>query len=684
MNYTQAVQLAKEGKEEGFNFLYEDTYKSKYYLALKYMQNEEAAKDVLQDAYIRAFSKLDMLDNPEAFSGWLGIIVANTAKNALQKKKPMLFSDIMTDEENESLEYQIEDENTQSQPEIAYTRQETQELVQELISSLSEEQRMCILMFHIEGESISEIAEALNCSENTVKSRLNYGRKNLKVKAEELQKKGYKLYSIAPTPLLVYLLMSEKKSMAAEGALEFASHIIAKNVAQAVNASSSAGMSAGAGNAAKAGIGTATKAAKSGFIHTVAGKITAAAIGICITGGTVAVGVSIWNSGEETAEVVNEQEEDDVSTEELVEEVEEKDEFRSVTDDMYPSLLAGNLTKEQLCYVLATTPGLISESGMSTREFNSMMNFVAMGHEELDIRFYGHDDMANNTISAEDTNRILSVITNYKFTEENDIEKVRGSSLREKVQGDNLKVCVADGLNAWVEILDAEYKSDEMWIEYEHTRHTFSEEGDVTQKRLAILRPQEDGLYQIKQIWTIQEDSDIEKIRSGAWDWKMAYRDVLLDAPNQTYDAGSGLVVKEPKISYYLSDIQGDSVPELIVTATSGTDGAGVLSFRNSWVGIYSYNKETGVRFVGKDIYYMPGFAKDEANNQLIIYSVDPFNGNATYYSIQCDNAGIHETEIYSGQFPSFDYETTFNSEHGFTVLKHSDREDFSVINKFE
>lgn len=175
------------------------------------------------------------------------------------------------------------------------------------------------------GESISEIAEALNCSENTVKSRLNYGRKNLKAKAEELQKKGYKLYSIAPTPLLVYLLMSEKQSMAAEGALEFANDIIAKNVAQAVNASSSAGMSAGAGNAAKAGIGTATKAAKSGFIHTVAGKITAAAIGICITGGAVAVGVSLWNSGEETAEVVNEQEEDDVSTEEVVEEVERQE-----------------------------------------------------------------------------------------------------------------------------------------------------------------------------------------------------------------------------------------------------------------------------------------------------------------------------------------------------------------------
>ena len=37
MNYTEAVKLVKQGDENGFNFLYEETYKSKYYLALKYM-----------------------------------------------------------------------------------------------------------------------------------------------------------------------------------------------------------------------------------------------------------------------------------------------------------------------------------------------------------------------------------------------------------------------------------------------------------------------------------------------------------------------------------------------------------------------------------------------------------------------------------------------------------------------
>ena len=60
---------------------------------------------MLQEAYIRAFTRLDMLTEPEAFPGWLGRIVANTAKNMLVKKNPMLFSQMETEEEGENFEY---------------------------------------------------------------------------------------------------------------------------------------------------------------------------------------------------------------------------------------------------------------------------------------------------------------------------------------------------------------------------------------------------------------------------------------------------------------------------------------------------------------------------------------------------------------------------------------------------
>ncbi len=231
MTYTEAVQLALDGNERGFGFLYQDTYKSKLYLALQYMKNESDAEDVLQDAYVKAFSNLKDLKDPEKFSSWLGQIVANTAKNALVKKNPVLFTDIPTDEdEGEPFEEQIADEDTSNQPELSYTREETRQMVDELINSLSDEQRVCILMYHMEDMPIKDIAAALDCSESTVKSRLNYGRKNLKARAEELQKKGYKLYSLAPLALLTLLLHTDAKAAYADPSFSAAGRRISNEV----------------------------------------------------------------------------------------------------------------------------------------------------------------------------------------------------------------------------------------------------------------------------------------------------------------------------------------------------------------------------------------------------------------------------------------------------------------------
>ena len=274
MNFTEAVELARAGQEAGYQYLYNATYKSKYYLALQYMKNEDAAQDVIQDSYIRAFSKFDTLERPEAFSAWLGKIVANTAKNALAKRNPTLFSEMETGEQEEVFENQIVDERVSVQPELSYTRQETQLLVREMIDSLSDEQRICILMFHIEGISIREIAAVLGCSENTVKSRLNYARKNLKLKAEQLQKKGYKLFGLMPVPFLILLLKKQETVMAAEGAFAAASAVSAKQIFHR------AGLELG-GAALKT---AAVAAAKTGISSIAAGKIIAGVVIAAVTG----------------------------------------------------------------------------------------------------------------------------------------------------------------------------------------------------------------------------------------------------------------------------------------------------------------------------------------------------------------------------------------------------------------
>ena len=317
MNYVQAVALAKEGKEEGFNYLYQSTYREKYYIAIKYMKNEDRAQDVLQDAYIKAFNKLDTLQDANAFPSWFGQIVANTAKNALVKKNPILFSEMEgTNDDSFKWEDQIEDDNQYYQPEKAYTAKETQEMVHELLESLSDEQRLCMLMFHIEEQSIKDIAKTLNCSENTVKSRLNYGRKKLKTQAEVLQQKGYKLYSFAPAPLLLYLLQSEKELfistentvLATTLYTQIASHV---KMTKIVGKGISEGL-------------------KQTFIHTTAGKITVAVVGLALVG-TMAAG-TVWYQTNHSGDIAM----NGSTTEDINEESSE------VTDDGNP-----NLTKEQ-------------------------------------------------------------------------------------------------------------------------------------------------------------------------------------------------------------------------------------------------------------------------------------------------------------------------------------------------
>lgn len=523
MTYTEAINLAKAGEERGYGFLYEKTYKSKYYLALQYMKNEEEAEDVLQEAYIKAFSKLDTLENPEAFQGWLGMIVANTAKNMLAKKRPLLFSDLAVDDEGEEFEYQIEDDDLEVQPELSYTRQETKELVHELIDSLSEEQRLCILMFHIEGIPISEIARAMDCSENTVKSRLNYGRKNLRMKAEDLQKKGYKLYSVAPLPLFLMLLRSEEKALAAEGILSAAGRLVADQVFTSLSSGEGVlattetvteavkGMSKEAtktaGSAVKAK-GTLGAAGKARILHTTAGKAAAIVLGICVTGGVTFFGVSQVMEARQEAKEAEVQEEIERQKEKEKKEEQAK-EPKEVKDSDYSSLIAGNLTKEELEYVLGYGPEEIPNGGFSMEDYMRILNTLCEPSSRTGgpVQYYGSTPDYMPQYSVKDVNRLFESFSDFQFTEENDVEQ--GDYGDVNVDGEKIMFWAATENHVReATITSAEYNSEEMELYYTYSRGAYGDESYIAEKK-AILKPNSEGLFKIVSI---------EEISREAWD----------------------------------------------------------------------------------------------------------------------------------------------------------------------
>lgn len=266
MNLQQAVELAKKGKEEGYNYLYQQTYQKSYYVAFKYIKQEDSALDILQDAYIKAFQNLEQLQDAEKFPAWFSKIVATTALNELKKRKVVLFSQMEKENDSTSIDELFQDERIEAQPELSLDKKETSRLVQEMINVLSDEQRLCIMMYYVEEMEVKDIAETLGVSENTVKSRLNYGRKNIKDKVLELEKKGTKLYSLAPIPFFLYLLLSD--TMNAQAAELPVNHILETATKEVLKGA----QGAGAGTIAQAGgkaMGLMTKKLIIGIVTTI-------------------------------------------------------------------------------------------------------------------------------------------------------------------------------------------------------------------------------------------------------------------------------------------------------------------------------------------------------------------------------------------------------------------------------
>lgn len=180
-----------------------------------------------------------------------------------------MFSEMVSVDSDEMIDFK--DERTASMPEEVMDQKETSRLIGEILDGLSEEQRTAVGMFYFDNMSVKEIAEILDVSENTVKSRLNYARKKIEVEVKALEKKGTKLYNLAPIPFLLWLFKSEQA---------YAAEIPASMVLEGVTAGSTVAGSTVAGTTAKTGI-------KAMLTKAIAGVTTVAVIG---------TGVAVYNN----------------------------------------------------------------------------------------------------------------------------------------------------------------------------------------------------------------------------------------------------------------------------------------------------------------------------------------------------------------------------------------------------
>ena len=129
-------------------------------VCLRYMGERKAAEDVLQDAFVTLFSKIDSFSDTGSFDGWARRIFVNTALMSLRKKDALKMSDDLDSAWNVSSDMpsQVQD--------LGY-----KELMQ-LVAALPAGYRTVFNMYVIEGFSHDEIAKALNISAATSRSQL--------------------------------------------------------------------------------------------------------------------------------------------------------------------------------------------------------------------------------------------------------------------------------------------------------------------------------------------------------------------------------------------------------------------------------------------------------------------------------------------------------------------------------
>ena len=270
----ELVLSAKNGNKKAFDKLYKLTSNDVWFTCVSLLKDEENAKDIMQETYITAFLKLDTLKDEEKFCGWLTAIATNKSKNKLKGKVEYQIDDEVLITEAETDELML--------PEEYITKAEKRKvLLQIMEDTLSFNQYQVVLMFYFNELSIAEIAQALEISEGTVKSRLNSSRAKMKTAIEDYEKKsGDKLHGVVVVPFFTTIFKEEAKSLAVPNIT------IKLPNGQTLATSATKGIATGA----KSTVSSIVKATATATVKT---KVIAVVCGATILAGTSAVGISI-------------------------------------------------------------------------------------------------------------------------------------------------------------------------------------------------------------------------------------------------------------------------------------------------------------------------------------------------------------------------------------------------------
>ena len=167
--HQELIERCRENDRKAQFNIYKLYYKAMYNTSLRITNNSQDAEDIMQEAFLDAFRKIDSYQGQASFGAWLKRIVINKSIDAIKKRKDVLSFD---DEVPEVAEEEIREDPVEV---LSYKI----EKIREAIADLPDPYRIILSLHLLEGYDHEEIAEILNIKYGTVRTRYSRSRQKL-------------------------------------------------------------------------------------------------------------------------------------------------------------------------------------------------------------------------------------------------------------------------------------------------------------------------------------------------------------------------------------------------------------------------------------------------------------------------------------------------------------------------
>ena len=183
MDIARLLTGVQKNDRREFDALVHRCHRSAYNIAFRLTGNHADAEDLSQEAFLRAFRFFDRYNREMPFENWLYRIMSRVFIDELRKRpriqaqslnQPLLFGD------GADAEILLDIPDSEFDPERIMLSEQLEENLQKALNALPDEFRIAVILADIEGMCYEDIADTMNCSLGTVRSRLHRGRKQLR------------------------------------------------------------------------------------------------------------------------------------------------------------------------------------------------------------------------------------------------------------------------------------------------------------------------------------------------------------------------------------------------------------------------------------------------------------------------------------------------------------------------